>query len=311
FFPATERVREASIRTGRSRSIHVLAFFRTLAISLFIAALAGPRFGSETRETTSEGIDIMLAVDISGSMLALDLDWKGSRATRLEVVKDVVGDFIAKRPGDRIGLVAFGSEPYLASPLTLEHDWLKNNLARIEVGIVEPGTSIGPPVGMAIRRLEQDRDAKSRIIVLLTDGNDSVPPAMPPEKYAEVASALGIRIYTIGVGKGGVVPTYYLDRQGDIVRNMFGKPDIITQDYPLDETVLKSIAAKAGGKYFRARSVDDLKEIYADIDRLEKTKVNLSYRTEYEEKWQWPLLAGLALLMLEQLLAWTRLRTLP
>jgi Ca-activated chloride channel homolog len=134
---------------------------------------------------------------------------------------------------------------------------------------------------------------------------------VPPDKFAEAAAALGIRLYTIGVGRGGMVPSYTLDRQGDIVRNRLGRPDISTQDFPLDETMLKAMAEKANGRYYRARDIRDLQGIYADIDRLEKTKVNLSFRTEYEEKWQWPLLAGLALLMLEQLLAWTKLRTLP
>ncbi len=310
FFPAAERARAASVRTGRARSIHVLAFLRTLGLALLVVALAGPRFGSETAETSSEGIDIMLAVDISGSMLALDLDWKGSRATRLEVVKDVVSEFIGKRPADRMGLVAFGSEPYLASPLTLDHQWLESNLKRIEVGIVESGTSIGPPIAMAIARLKADT-AKSRVIILLTDGNDSVPAKVPPERYAEAAAALGIKIYTVAVGVGGVVPTYLVDRQGNIVRDAFGRAAIDRQDYPLDETVLRTIADKAHGRFFRARDAGELKEIYTEIDRLEKNEVKLSYRTDYEEKWPLPLAAGLALLLLEQILARTRLRTLP
>ena len=312
YFPAAERAGVASEKSGRGRSIHFLAFLRTLALALLIAALAGPRFGSAVRESSSEGIDIMMAVDISGSMLALDLDWKGSRATRLEVVKDVVGDFVAKRPGDRIGLIAFGSEPYLVSPLTLEHKWLKANLDRIEVGVVDSGTSIGPPVGLAIRHLQADREAKSRVVILLTDGNDSVQAAVAPEKYAEAAAALGIRLYTVGVGRGGVVPTYYLDPQGNLVRSpLTGQPDVTKMDFPLDETTLRAMADKANGRYFRARDLKDLREVYAEIDRLEKTKVKLTYRTEYEDKWVWPLLAGLLVLLLEQVLAWTKFRPLP
>lgn len=310
-FPAMSRAAEAAKTIGRSHTIFWLVTLRILGVACLIGALAGPRFGSETREAKSSGIDIMLDMDISGSMLALDLDWNGSRATRLEVVKGVINDFIAKRPSDRIGLVAFATEPYLVSPLTLEHEWLLDNIKRIEVGMIESGTSIGPPLGMSINRLKTNKESKSRIVILLTDGMDSNQPAVPPVKYAEAAAALGIKVYTIAVGKGGIVPSYYLDRSGKIVKNMMGVPDVRNLEFPLDETVLREIAEKGGGRFYRARDAEDLKKIYDEIDKLEKTDVTLIYHTDYADAWAYPLLAGLALLLIEQLLAGTVLRTLP
>jgi Ca-activated chloride channel homolog len=310
-FPSTERGAEAARRQGKSHSIVYLAAMRALALCALVFAIAGPRFGNDTKEIQSSGIDIMLCVDVSGSMLALDLDWQGSRATRLEVVKGVIDDFIDRRPSDRIGMIAFGNDPYLVSPVTLEHDWLRQNIKRIEVGVVSTGTSIGPPLGMAINRLKADKESKSRIAILLTDGNDSVQASVPPVKYAEAAKALGIKVYTIAVGRGGVVPSYYVGRDGKIARNMFGQPEIRQFDYPLDEEVLREMAEKGGGQFFRARDLNDLKRIYGEIDKLEKTEVTLTYHTEYEDAWLYPLCAGLALLVLEQLLAYSFFRALP
>jgi Ca-activated chloride channel family protein len=310
-FPALARSMEAAKKLGHSHAIFWIMLLRALALACLIVALAGPRFGSETREIKSSGIDIMLDMDISGSMLAIDLDWNGSKATRVEVVKNVITDFIQKRPSDRIGLVAFGTEPYLVSPLTLEHEWLLDNIKRIEVGMVDSGTSIGPPLGMSINRLKADTKSKSRIVILLTDGEDSVQAPVPPVKYAEAAAALGIKVYTIAIGKGGLVPSYYLDRQGNLVKNMLGLPDIRYLDFPIDEQVLKDMAAKGGGKFYRARDVDDLKKIYDEIDKLEKSDVTLTYHTDYADAWAYPLMAGLALLVLEQLLSASVFRTLP
>lgn len=310
-FPAMERGREAAKSRGGSHALFWTVTLRLLALAAMIVALAGPRFGTETKEVEASGIDIMLDVDISGSMLALDLDWKGSRATRLEVVKGVLEDFISNRPADRIGMVVFASEPYLVSPLTLEHEWLRQNMRRIEVGVIDTGTSIGPPLGTSINRLKQDTKSKSRIVILLTDGNDSVPSTVSPVKYAEAAAALGIKVYTIAVGVGGIVPSYHLDRRGIIVRDMLGRPDIVNRDFPLDESVLREMAEKGGGRFYRARDMKELQHIYEEIDKLEKTEVKLTYRMDYADAWFYPLLAGLGLLLLEQLLGATLLRTLP
>ena len=312
-FPGVARSAEAAKRQGGSHSIFWLATLRSLALAAMIFALAGPRFGTETKEIKASGIDIMLDVDISGSMLALDLDWKGSRATRLEVVKSVVDDFISKRPSDRIGLVVFGTEPYLVSPLTLEHEWLLQNMKRVEVGMIQSSTSIGPPLGLSINRLKGDKDAKSRIVILLTDGMDYPPARISPVKYAEAAAALGIKVYTIAIGsEDKIVSTYHLDGNGKIARDILGRPDIVTSDsFQLDEDVLREMADKGGGKFFRARDAGELKRIYEEIDKLEKTEVTLTYTTQYEDAWLYPLSAGLGLLLLEQLLAYTALRTLP
>lgn len=308
-FSATGRA--AAATGGRVRTVWWLAALRALALTFLVVALARPRLGSEIRETTSSGIDIVLDVDLSGSMLALDLELDGQRATRLEVVKSVLKDFIDRRTSDRIGIVAFARQPYLVSPATLHHDWLQQNLARLQVGTVPmEGTSIGPPIGMATNRLRDLEDSKSRIIILLTDGEDQPPPPIEPMVFARAAKAFGIKVYTIAVGTGGRVPTYYPDGQGGIAR-FAGRPHIGYEVYPVDEEVLKAIATETGAQFYRARDTDELRNIYDQIDQLEKTEVKLQYRTEYEDIFYWPLAIGIAVLLLEQLLAATRLRTLP
>lgn len=289
-----------------------LITLRSLALCALIVALARPRFGSETHEVTSSGIDIMLDVDLSGSMLALDLQLDNKPATRLEVVKSVLQDFIQRRKSDRIGLVAFAGQPYLVSPVTLHHEWLTRNLDRLEVGTVPvDGTSIGPPVGMATNRLRELKNSKSRIIILLTDGKDEPPPQIDPLTYARAAKAFGIKVYTVGVGTGGMVATFLPDGRGGLQSDWTGRPLIVHRDYPIDEDALKKIAEATGGQYFRAKDTDQLRHIYDEINRLEKSEVKLTYRTNYEDAFFWPLAVGLALLALEQILAATRLRTLP
>lgn len=296
----------------RSRAGFWLLVLRGLILSLLIIALARPRFGSESREIESSGIDIMLAVDVSGSMLGLDLKLKDQAATRLEVVKSVLSGFIDRRPNDRMGIIAFGSDPYLLSPLTLDHDWLRKNLGRVEVGIIEPGTSIGPPIGMATNRLRRLEDSKSRILILLTDGQDSQPAAVPPTQFAEAAAAFGIKIYTIAVGQDTDVPTYVYDpRTRGIAKDTFGRPIVRRARYPVDEAVLQQIAEIAGGKFYRARETRELESIYSEIDRLERTEIKLRYRTDYEEAYFYPAVAGLLCLVIEQLLKLTRFRRLP
>jgi Ca-activated chloride channel family protein len=309
-FPATERAAAAS-RFGGGSALFWLVAMRLCALAMMIVALAGPRFGSEVRQIDQNGIDIMLCVDISGSMLAIDMDWQGRRSTRIEVVKSVIDDFIQQRPADRIGMIAFASDPYLVSPLTLEHAWLRKNIARLEVGMIESGTSIGPPLGTALNRLREIPESAGRIVILLTDGNDSVTPEVPPVRFAEAAAALGVKVYTIAIGKGGIVPSYVLGRDGQIARDMLGRPRIERLNFPLDEAVLREMAAKGGGRFFRARDVEQLREIYGEIDRLEKREVKLEVHTEYEDAWMLPLCCGVLLLLLEQLLASTWLRTLP
>ncbi|MBN1404267.1 MAG: VWA domain-containing protein [Opitutales bacterium] len=312
-FPATARAADAAKAQGKSHALFWLCTLRTLVIALIVTAMAGPRFGSETKEVESSGIDIMLGVDISGSMLAVDMDWKGKRATRLEVVKGVLDDFIEKRPADRIGMIAFAGDPYLVSPLTLEHSWLRGNLRRIQVGSVIPnGTSVGPPLGMATNRLMQSKDSKSRIVIMLTDGRDEPVPPISPVKYAEAAAALGVKVYTVAVGTDGRVPSYMLARDGKtIARDSLGRPEIGYMQSSLDEDTLEAIATKGGGRFFRARDSDELKRIYEEIDQLEKSEVKLTYRTEYDDAWLMPLCIAFVLFMFEQALASSFLRALP
>lgn len=312
-FPATSRAAAAAKAQGKSHSLFWLCTLRTLTLSLMIVAMAGPRFGSETKEVESSGIDIMLGVDISGSMLGVDMTLKGKRATRLEVVKSVLDGFIQKRPGDRIGMVAFAGDPYLVSPLTLEHSWLRQNLRRIQVGSVIPnGTSIGPPLGLATNRLVQDKDSKSRIVILLTDGRDEPTPPLSPVKYAQAAAAMGVKIYTIAVGTEGRVPSYMLNRDGKtIVRDTFGRPEIGYMNSSLDEATLKTIASAGKGQFFRARDQEQLQDIYNQIDKLEKSEIKLTYRTDYEDAWLLPLCIALGLFFFEQVLSYSVLRALP
>jgi Ca-activated chloride channel family protein len=312
-FPATARAATAAKAQGRSHALFWTVALRALALALMVVALAGPRFGSETRDVESSGIDIMLDVDISGSMLAVDLDWNGRRATRLEVVKGVLGEFIGRRPSDRMGMIAFAGDPYMVSPLTLEHKWLMDNLSRIQVGSVPPnGTSVGPPVGMATNRLAEDKESKSRIVILLTDGQDEPQPAISPVRYAEAAAALGVKIYTIAIGTEGRVPTYMLGRDGKtLVKDMLGRPEIGYMPSSLDETVLEEMAQKGGGRFYRAKNTGELKRIYEEIDKLEKSEVKLTYHTDYKDEWLPPLMAALCLLLLEQILSATAFRTLP
>lgn len=313
-FPATARTKDAArVHGGGGAGLFTQVFLRSLILILMIVALAGPRFGTETKDVESSGIDIMLGVDISGSMLGLDMSWEGKRATRLEAVKGVIDEFIQKRAGDRIGMIVFSGEPYLVSPLTLEHDWLRKNMDRIEVGSISPNqTSIGPPIGMATNRLSEDKDSKSRIVIMLTDGQDSPQPPVSPVRYAEAAAALGVKVYTIAVGTEGSVPRYLLGRDGKTIqKDMFGRAKTEYMNSSLDEPTLKEIATKGKGTFFRARDTKELQNIYDQIDKLEKSKIKLTYRTEYEDAWLLPLGGALALLLLELALSSTLLRTLP
>tara|TARA_B100001248_G_scaffold262589_1_gene259746 strand:+ start:44770 stop:45795 length:1026 start_codon:yes stop_codon:yes gene_type:complete len=293
----------------RSQVGNLLLVLRLLAIGLFIVALARPQAGKGDSETNASGVDIVLALDFSSSMLALDFSTESANITRIDVAKEVMKDFIKKRPNDRMGLVAFAGGPYLVSPLTLNHDWLVKNLDRLRVGTIEDGTAIGSALAMGANRLK-DLPAKSRVIVLLTDGVNNRG-RISPLVAAEAAAAYGVKIYTVAVGIGGRVPLLYLDRHGRIARNRWGEPDIIVTDTPVDEQVLEDIARLTNAKAFRAKDRKELKAIYDEIDQLEKTEIKLKQYAYYEELFMWPVLAGLLMLILEKSLANTRWRRLP
>lgn len=296
----------------RRRAGALLLGLRLFALALCVLALARPRISHGLDTIEAPGIDIVLAVDVSLSMLGLDFTVDGRRDTRLEAVKVVLADFIRKRPHDRLGLVAFAGEPYLVSPLTLNHDWLRENLERMRVGLIrESGTAIGSAIAMSVNRLRDLPDAQSRVIILLTDGQNNSG-QVTPIAAAEAAASFSTRIYTVLAGTADRVLVPRMGGDYQIIRNSNGEP--IPQGYaefPLDEPTLISVAEKTGGRFFRATDTDRLKAIYEEIDRLEKTTVEVQRHSTYEEWFLWPLGLGLAAFLLEQVLAHTRFRRLP
>ncbi len=285
----------------RSRAGAFLATLTYLALALFIVALARPQLGRVTTQVQATGVDIMLALDVSRSMLAEDFTIGNRRANRIDAVKLVTEQFIRERPNDRIGLVAFAGRPYLVSPLTLDHDWLIRNLERLRIGLVEDGTAIGSAIASAANRLK-DKEAKTKLIVLLTDGDNNAG-KVQPLTAAEAAEALGIRIYTIGAGTEGEAPFPLTNQFGRTVyRNVLVK---------FDEKTLQEIAAMTNGQYFRATDTNSLRTIFGEIDKLEKSKVEVEKTAQYRDIFMWFLIPGLAFLALEILLSQTIWRRLP
>ncbi|MCX7869322.1 MAG: VWA domain-containing protein, partial [Terrimicrobiaceae bacterium] len=293
---------EALGRKFRSRAGSWLLALSLAALGLFVLALARPRLGSTLTRVQASGVDIMLVLDVSRSMLAEDFTIGGRRANRLEAVKQVTEKFIRQRPNDRMGIVAFAGRPYLVSPLTLDHDWLVANLERTEIGAVEDGTAIGSALAAASNRLK-DKQAKTKIIVLLTDGDNNAG-RVTPLTAAEAARALGIRVYTVGAGSDGPVPY-------PVGRDMLGRTVYRNVEMGFNEEVLRQIASITSGDYFRATDTKSLERIFAAIDQLEKTKVEIEKFSQFRELYPWPVAAGLALLLAEIVLASTVWKRLP
>ena len=288
-------------RRRRSRAGAFLAALSYLALVSFIAALSRPRLGSETTHIQASGVDIMLLLDVSRSMLSEDFSIGASRAGRIEVVKKVTEQFIRKRPNDRMGIIAFAGRPYLVSPLTLDHDWLLQNLERIQIGLVEDGTAIGSAIASGANRLK-DKESKTKLIVLLTDGDNNAGKVMPLTA-AEAAKTLGIRIYTIGVGTQGEAPFPFTDPFGrKVYRN-------VRVDF--NEKTTQDIAKIANGIAYRATDTRSLEKIFGEIDKLEKSKVEVEKIVNYRELFPWFLMVGLACLGAEILLSQTLWRRLP
>ena len=288
-------------RVRRSRVGGWLTSFLLAGLALLIAALARPQQGKTISRVQASGIDIILALDVSRSMLAEDFTIGGQRANRLEAVKQVTRKFIESRPNDRIGIVCFAGRPYIVSPLTLDHDWLLQNLDRVRIGLVEDGTAIGSAIASASNRLK-DREAKSKIVVLLTDG-DNNSGKVTPATAAEAAKALGIKIYTIGAGTRGYAPIP--------VQDPFGRTVYRNVKVEVDEAALKQIAEIGGGQYFRATDAKSLEQIYEQIDKLEKSTVELSQYKQYRDLFPWCLGVGLAMVTLQVVLGQTVWRRLP
>jgi Ca-activated chloride channel family protein len=289
-------------KTRRSRMGGWLTSLLLLALALLIVALARPRQGKTISQVQASGIDIMLALDVSGSMQAEDFTIGGERANRLEVVKQVTQKFIEGRPNDRIGIVCFAGRPYLVSPLTLDHGWLLQNLERVRMGMVEDGTAIGSAIASSANRLKDKGDAKSRIVILLTDG-DNNSGKVPPLTAAEAAKALGIKVYTIGAGTRGYAPMP--------VQDMLGRKVYRNVKVDMDEESLTKIATMTSARFYRATDTKTLNQIFEQIDKLEKSTVEMNQYTQYRELFPWFLGAGFAVLALQMALAQTVGRKLP
>lgn len=272
-----------------------------LGLALLFAALARPQLGTSNETIESSGVDIVLALDVSGSMQAEDFTLGGQRANRLDAVKDVTRRFISGRPNDRIGIVAFAGRPYLVSPLTLDHTWLEKNLERLRIGLVEDGTAVGAALASASNRLK-DKPSKSKILVLLTDGDETVK-TVAPNTAAEAAKALGIKIYTIAAGTRGLAPFP--------ARDIFGNKVYRQMQVTVDEEALKKIAEIGGGQFFRATDTASMDEIFKQIDKLEKTEVKLNKKVEWRDIYEFFLGAGLLVALLHWVLCQTIWRTVP
>ena len=264
-----------------------------LGLACLIVAIARPQRGLQESRVNTEGVDIVLLFDLSTSMETPDFSRNGLRQTRIESAKQVISEFISKRKDDRIGMVGFAALPYSIAPLTLDHSWLMQRMDGLRTGMLEDGTAIGDAIASAVNRL-RDSKAKSRIVILLTDGINNRG-ELTPENAALAAAALGIKVYTIGIGGGLPV------QQG-----FFTLP---AQE--VDEATLKRIAEKSKAEFFRARDLKTLEEVYDRIDKLEKTEIEMQQFTRFEEKAGGWLIAALIFLTLEKAVSLSRFGRIP
>lgn len=298
--PSIDLIRSAA-RSRRTRWGHLLLALRWLGAALVVVALAQPEIRQRHSQVQSSGVDIMLAVDVSGSMQAQDMAGARGRTSRLQAAKEVVSRFVAARENDRIGLVAFAGQPYLASPLTLDHDWVLQRLDALDSGQVDDGTAIGSALADSVRRLDAQQ-AKSKIVILLTDGENNAG-KIAPVAAAEAARALGVKVYTVGIGSTGeaLVPA----------KDALGRERLVKARVDVDEPAMKQIAATTGGAFYRASDTQSLRDVYAAIDRAEKTTRKSNAFTTSEQEFAWFALPGLLLISAELALSATRFRRVP
>lgn len=285
-----------------TRSGGFLSALRWLALGLLIVALAQPRLTKSETKVTASGVDIVVALDMSGSMISEDFEVRGQRVNRFNMARAVLKQFIDQRPNDRIGLVVFATEPYIATPLTLDHDFLIQNLDRLQIGAIDENrTAIGSALGTAVNRL-RDLKAKSKVVILMTDGQNNSG-KIPPLTAAEAAQALKVKVYTIGVGMRGMAP----------MPVFFGGQRIGERMEPvdIDEETLQKVADLTGGKYYRADNTARFQAIYSEIDKLEKTEKEVKKFAQHRELYAWVITPGLGLILLETLLRQTVFRRLP
>lgn len=293
---STTRPLEKAPKGIRYRFRHLPFVLRCAAVALLIVALARPQNSATGSSTTTEGIDIVIAIDVSSSMLAKDFE-----PNRIVAAKDVAGRFIADRRNDRIGLVAFAGESFTLSPLTTDKATLQNQLSRADIDLIEDGTAIGNGLATAVNRLKES-DAPSKVVILLTDGVNNTG-QIAPMTAAEIAEAYGVRVYTIGVGTNGMAPSPTYD--------MWGRLHYAPMQVEIDEQILTDIAALTGGEYFRATDKDALIEIYDRINSMETSRIETSEYTVNTELFGKFVLWGFILLILEFLIKALWLRRIP
>ena len=302
FLYSSVKLVEGLTNMRRSRAGAFLAAMRWLVLTLFIVALAQPRLSKSTTEVKASGTDIVTALDLSGSMISEDFVVNGQRVNRVNMAKSVLKDFIDKRPNDRISLVVFAAQAFIATPLTLDHDYLQENLERLGIGTINSdATAIGDALTTAVNRLRSLK-SKSKIIILATDGQNNSG-KIEPLLAADAAAALGVKIYTVGIGERGTAP----------MPVFMGGQKVGYRQIPVDvdEETLQKIADKTGGKYYRADNAEKFRQIYAEIDKLEKTEAVINKYTKFKEIFPWLVAGGLALLLLEVVLGQTAFRRLP
>jgi Ca-activated chloride channel homolog len=302
-YSSTQLVR-GLLNVTKSQSGSFLLALRWAALALMIVALSQPRLTKSETRVSASGVDIVVAIDLSGSMLSQDFVVAGKRVNRIDMAKAVLEKFIEKRPADRIGLVAFASQAYIAAPITLDHDFLLRNLQRLKIGSIDQNqTAIGSGLSTAINRL-RDLKSKSKIVILMTDGQNNAG-KVAPLTVAEAAQTLGIKVYTIGVGMRGKAPM-------PVGRNPFtGETVYEWQPVDIDEDTLQKMADMTKGKYYRADNAEKFQAIYAEIDKLEKTEADVKKYAHHQELFAWLISPGLGLVLLEVLLRHTIWRRLP
>lgn len=277
-------------------SLHHLPFvLRLLSLSLFIVALARPQTRNDEQRKEGEGVDIVLCLDVSGSMSAEDL-----KPNRLEAAKQVAANFVDERPTDRIGLVVFSGESFTQCPITADHAVVKAQILNVRSGFLQDGTAIGTGLATSVERLRSSK-AKSKVVILLTDGENNGG-LIDPQTAKEIAKAMKVKVYTIGVATEGYAPVPEINALGTTRSN---------EKINIDEKLLSQIAIETGGKYFRAKDNEGLKNIYSEIDKLEKSKVEISTYTNYTERFVPIVMAALVLLLLELILRYTLFKKFP
>ena len=308
-FSSTTALRSLG-KTSAARAGKFLRALMLLSLALFAVAMARPQLGKTLTSIEASGIDIMLALDVSASMLTKDFKIGGEQATRIDAIREVTRKFIEGRHNDRIGIIAFAGRPYVVSPMTLDHDWLLKNLERVKIGLVEDGTAIGSGMAAAANRLN-DKRSKSHVLVLLTDGENNTG-KIPPRTAAEAIKALKVHFYAIGAGINGIAPTPVFNAQnGKPITDMFGNILYQNQQVHFNEAGLKEVAQIADGQFYRATDTKSLEQIFSDIDKLEKTTVSVKKYQQYRDLFPVLIATGLGLLLAQLLLAQTIWKKLP